>query len=184
MPNRNEPWKIHSTKEILKTPIFNVHVDHSECPRTGARGDFYRFKFGDWVNIVAVTANNEIVMIRQFRHGNKKWELEIPGGLIDRTDRDPEFAGQRELFEETGYKGENARTIGAVCPNPALQDNICHTVFVDHAVRASEPEMEKCEDIETVLIPVKKVRSLMENGKITHGLVMNALMFYFFMDKK
>ncbi len=178
MRNRNEPWKIHSTREILKTPIFNVHVDHSECPRTGVKGDFYRFKFGDWVNIVAVTAKNEIVMIRQFRHGNKKWELEIPGGLIDNTDADPLFAGQRELFEETGFKGENARTIGSLCPNPALQDNTCHTILVDHAVKVSEPEMEKCEDIETVLLPVIEVKRLIRDRKIKHGLVLNALHFY------
>ncbi|HCE46071.1 MAG TPA: NUDIX hydrolase [Lentisphaeria bacterium] len=176
--NKIKTWKIHSTKEILHTPIFKVHVDSSECPRTGRRGDFYKFKFGDWVNIIAVTSENEMVVIRQFRHGTRKFEIEIPGGLIDSTDSDPVFAGQRELLEETGYRGGNARILGSVCPNPALQDNICYTVFVDNAVRASEPAMEDCEDIETVLVPVGKVRQFVKDGKIGHGLVLNALMFY------
>ncbi len=176
---KHKPWKIHSTKEILSTPIFDVHVDSSECPRTGRRGDFYKFKFGNWVNIVAVTAENEMVMIRQYRHGNRKLELEIPGGLIDSTDPDPVFAGQRELLEETGYSGRNPRIIGVVNPNPALQDNNCYTVLVENAEKLSETAMEDCEDIETELVPVEKVLKLVKYGKITHGLVLNALMFYF-----
>lgn len=180
MKNNNTPWKVNSTKEILHTPIFKVHVDKSECPRTGRHGEFYKFKFGNWVNIVAVTPKNEMVMIRQFRHGSSKWELEIPGGLIDSTDADPVFAGQRELLEETGYGGENAKLIGSVCPNPALQGNICYTVFVDNAVKTSDTAMDEFEDIETILIPVREVRQLVKDGKIRHGLVLNALMFYFF----
>jgi len=176
--NKNKSWKVHSTKEILHTPIFKVHVDNSECPRTGRRGDFYKFKFGNWVNIVAMTSKDEMVMIRQFRHGSRKWELEIPGGLIDLTDVDPVFAGQRELLEETGYKGGNARIIGSVCPNPALQGNICYTVFVDGASKASATAMDDFEDIETILVPVRKVKGLVMDGKIKHGLVLNALMFY------
>jgi len=131
------------------------------------------------VNIIAVTARKKIVMIRQFRHGNKKWEIEIPGGLIDKSDSDPLHAGQRELLEETGFKGENARLIGAVCPNPALQDNICHTVLVENARKVSGPAMEDCEDIETMLVSPEKAMKLIRDGKITHGLVLNALMFYF-----
>jgi ADP-ribose pyrophosphatase YjhB (NUDIX family) len=180
MKNNNVPWKIHSTEELLHTPIFKVHVDKSECPRTGRRGAFYKFKFENWVNIVAVTSKDEMVMIRQFRHGSGKWELEIPGGLIDPTDIDPVFAGQRELLEETGYSGVNAKLIGSVCPNPALQGNTCYTVFVDKAVKASETAMDDFEDIETVLVPVNNVRRLVKDGKISHGLVLNALMFYFF----
>lgn len=178
--SKNKIWKIHSTQEILHTPIFKVHVDSSECPRTGRRGDFYKFKFGNWVNIVAMTSEDEMVMIRQFRHGSRKFEIEIPGGLIDPTDADPVFAGRRELLEETGYSGVNPRILGSVRPNPALQDNICYTVIVDNAVKASETAMEDCEDIETVLVPARKVRCLIEEGKIRHGLVLNALMFYFF----
>jgi len=175
----SKPWKIHSTREVLHTPIFRVHLDSSECPRTGIRGNFYKFKFGNWVNIVAMTSGDEMIMIRQFRHGSSKSELEIPGGLIDSADADPVSAGQRELLEETGYMGGNAKIIGSVCPNPALQDNICYTVFVDNAVRVSEPAMDDCEDIETLLVPAKKVRRLIRDGKIRHGLVLNALMFYF-----
>ncbi|HBC86226.1 MAG TPA: NUDIX hydrolase [Lentisphaeria bacterium] len=176
---KRTPWKIHSSREILETPVFKVWVDNSECPRNGKRGDFYRFKCGGWVNIIAVTPDDKLVMIRQFRHGTKKWELEIPGGLIDRTDSDPLSAGQRELLEETGYKGKNARMIGKVCPNPALQDNVCYTVFVDNAKKTSGTSMEDGEDIETLLLPHEKVLKLIKGGKITHGLVLNALMFYF-----
>ncbi len=179
MKKKSTPWKLHSTEEILHTPIFKVHLDKSECPRTGRLGNFYKFKFGNWVNIVAVTSKDEMVMIRQFRHGSRKWELEVPGGLIDSTDFDPVSAGQRELLEETGYSGGNPRIIGSVCPNPALQGNVCYTIFVDNAVKASETAMDDFEDIETILVPVKEVRRIVKDGKISHGLVLNALMFYF-----
>lgn len=170
-------WERIDKEVVFKTPVFNLFREKSRSLRTGAQNDFYYFGCVDWVNVTAVTPDNKLVMIRQFRHGSDRWELEIPGGGIDRNDSSPLEGGIRELFEETGYRGENARIIGKVCPNPALQGNLCYTVMVENAVKVSEPDMEATEDIDTLLVPLAGIRSMIKKQAITHGLVLNALHF-------
>ena len=170
-------WKRIDKEVVFKTPVFNLFREKSRSVRTGAENDFYYFGCVDWVNVTAVTPDKKLVMIRQFRHGSDRWEMEIPGGGIDRGDASPLEGGIRELFEETGYRGTDARIIGKVCPNPALQGNFCYTVMVENAVRVSEPEMEATEDIETLLVPLSDIRDMIKRQAVTHGLVLNALHF-------
>ncbi len=173
------PWKRLSSENILKTSLFDVMLERSICPRTQKGADFLTFKFfGDWVNVVALAPGGKLVMIRQFRHGTKKFELEIPGGLIDRSDKNPVEAGRRELLEETGYEGLGGEIIGTVSPNPALQGNLCHTVFFHAARKTGRHRQEETEDIKTILTPVGKLDALVASGKIRHALVVAALLFF------
>ncbi|MCF7888955.1 MAG: NUDIX hydrolase, partial [Victivallales bacterium] len=119
----------------------------------------------------------EIVMVKQFRYGSKKTELEVPGGLVEQ-DESPVAAGVRELREETGYVGSSAALLGKVCPNPALQGNYCYTVLVENAELKHETEFDSAEDIETLLIPLEEFRLKILNSEITHGLTLNSLYFY------
>ena len=84
------------------------------------------------------------------------------------------------MKEETGYAGENARIIGRVHPNPALQGNVCHTIQIDNAALCSAPDLEATECIVTEAVPLKRVEKMIRSGEISHGLVLNALMFYFY----
>ena len=117
-------------------------------------------------------------MIRQFRHGTQKIELEVPGGCIDRADASPLEAAERELLEETGFAGENPHIIGKVCPNPAIQHNTCYVVKIDNVRRVSEPRLEDTEDIEHRVVPLAEVKEFLRTGAISHGIVLNALFFY------
>jgi len=170
-----EDWEVLSRKVLEKNHIFELAVEHARCSDADAEGDFFVFKYGDWVNIAALTCDGELVMIQQYRHGSKQVEWEIPGGLIDPEDAGPIAAGERELLEETGFAGKDARIIGRVCPNPALQGNFCYTLLVTDARRVQEPDLELCEDIATSLVPLNKVAKMIDQGQITHGLVLNAL---------
>jgi len=173
--------KMEESDLILSTSVFDIEKQRMKCLRTGKEGDFYTFTCNDWINVIALTAENKLVMIRQFRAGSDKIELEIPGGGIDKQDSDPVVAGARELLEETGYSGENGTIIGYVCPNPALQGNTCYTVLFENTKKVSEPTMEGTEDIETILVPLEEIDAKIRNGEVTHGLVLNALHF---MEKK
>jgi ADP-ribose pyrophosphatase YjhB (NUDIX family) len=171
-------WERISWGTVFDTPVFRIARERSKCLRTGEATDFYYFLCRDWVNIIAETPDKNIVMITQHRHGSGQRELEIPGGCMDAKDRSPEEAAARELFEETGYAGDAGELIGSVCPNPALQGNLCHTVLIRNAVRKSAPAMEDTEDIETVLKPAEGIDKMILGGQIRHGLVLNALHFY------
>ena len=172
-----DDWETSPDEVLLETPIMKLKSGLVKNRKTGRQRDFYSFDFPDWVNIIAVTEAGEMVLIEQFRYGSKKIEVEIPGGMIE-PGESPVVAGCRELLEETGFSGENARLLGRVNPNPALQANWCYTVLVENTVCSNHTNMDDMEDIDTVLKPVSEVYEMVRRGEISHGLVLNALMFF------
>ncbi len=170
-------WSISPPSTVFKSSVANIESGNARCERTGHEMNFYRFDFPDWVNVIALTVDNEMVLVRQYRFGSERVELEIPGGVINNNESVID-AGCRELLEETGYVGKKAHLIGEVCPNPALQKNRCYTVLVEDAEHVSQQMLDETEDIEVKTLPVKKVYEAIRKGQIHHGLVINALYFY------
>ena len=170
-------WRIEPDHEVLKTPIGTIRKGPLQSRTSMKRKNFYFFDFPDWVNIIARTPESEILLIRQFRYGSKRMELEIPGGMID-PGEDPVEAGCRELLEETGFGGKKATLIGRVCPNPAIQGNYCYTVLVEDAVRTAEPHPDDMEEIDSILVPEQEIDRYIRDGLIEHGLVLNAFLHY------
>jgi len=118
-------------------------------PRTGKEHDFYVLDSVNWVNVVAVTPDQKLVMIEQYRHGSNTVELEIPGGMMDAGETDPVATAVRELREETGYEGENARILGRVHANPAILTNTCFTVLVENCRLKHGVQFDYSEDLVT-----------------------------------
>lgn len=170
-----QPWPKKGSKPLGDFRVFSLRSDLRVDPRNGQEHDFFVIDSPTWVNVIAVTPRDELVMIEQFRHGSATVELEIPGGVMDPEDASPEFAGERELREETGYTGENARIIGTVFPNPAIMSNTCHTILVENCRITHDLEWDHSEDIETRLVPVAEVPGLVSAGKVKHSLVVAAL---------
>ena len=174
-----DQWKsVEKKQEIFRTKIFAVCSEKFKCLRTDTEIDFITLSSWNWVNVIARTPEGKILLIRQFRPGTMREEVEIPGGCIDPSDPSPEHAAARELLEETGYAGENPRIIGKVTPNPAIQGNICLTVQIDNVKKISEPLLEDTECIETEEVSLDVIREMISSGEIRHGLVLNALCFH------
>lgn len=170
-------WEILSTETRLSTRIFDVlSVQYRHGPRNRAR-DFTVIRAPDWVNVVALTSDRHLVLVRQFRFGIDEFSLEVPGGVIE-AGEDPVAAGLRELAEETGYTGTSARLLGRVHPNPAIQANHCHLVLVENARRTHELKWDVDEEIHVQTRPVDEVYRLARSGGITHSLVLNALFLF------
>jgi len=169
------PWQKLSSKPVGDFRIFTVRSDEKISPRTGRTHDFFVIDCVDWVNVLAVTPNRELVMVEQYRHGSNTVELEIPGGIMDATDTSPVATGVRELREETGFEGESARLLGGVYANPAIMSNTCHMVLVENCALKHEVEFDSGEDIVTRLVPISEVGQMVAAGKIRHPLVVVAL---------
>lgn len=176
-------WACGPVRTLCTTRVVEVVASQVRCPRTGMEKEFCRFVFPDWVNVIATTHTGDLLLIRQYRFGTSRIEIEIPGGAVNAGEA-PLAAGLRELLEETGYAGEGGRIIGKVCPNPAIQSNFCHTVLVENARQISLPRQDDMEDISTMIVPLQEVELLLAKGDIHHGLVLNALMFYSLDRKK
>lgn len=177
-PDFLQPWKSLGSQPLGDFKIFTIRSDRKVSPRTLAEHEVYVIDCVNWVNVVAVTADEHLVMVQQYRHGSNTIELEIPGGMMDATDGSPEATAIRELREETGYAGTSAVIIGEVFPNPAIMSNTCYTVFIQDCRQLHEIELDSGEDMLTTLVPLAEVPGLVAQGKIRHSLVVAGLYYY------
>lgn len=175
LPGMIQPWPIQRSESLGDFRIFKMRRDWKRSPRTGAEHDFFVIEAPDWVNIIALTRDGKAVLVEQFRHGTESVDLEVPGGVMDSTDASPLATAVRELREETGYVGKNARILGTIAPNPAIQGNICHTVLIEDCELVAGVEFDAGEDIVTRLHPADGLSALVAEGRIRHSLVAVAI---------
>ncbi|MGH7961094.1 MAG: NUDIX hydrolase, partial [Candidatus Binatia bacterium] len=121
------PWQRLDSETIYTCRIFSLRKDRNRSPRDSQEHDFFVLDSTDWVNIVPVTADDQVVLVHQYRHGIDTITLEIPGGMVDPHDPSPLHAARREMQEETGYDSDDVVLLGSIHPNPAIQSNQCHT---------------------------------------------------------
>lgn len=165
-----KPFVYGASRQLVRTAIFNVREDEAEHPRTGSVRPYVALEAPDWVNIVAVTPEGQLVLVRQWRHGTRRLELELPAGMIEPGET-PEAAAARELREETGYTAAAISRLGEVAPNAAFQSNRCYTVLAEGCRLTAETSFDEGEDIEIVLSTPAELRAQLG------GPVLNAMVF-------
>jgi len=169
------PWQKISSRRVGDFGVFSVRADRKVSPRTGQEHQFHVIDCVNWVNVIALTPERQLVMIEQYRHGSDTIELEIPGGVMDARDASPVDTGVRELREETGYEGENPQIIGQIFPNPAIMSNTCYTARVENCRCVHPVQWDHGEDLITRLVPMGDLPRLVAAGQIRHSLVVVAL---------
>lgn len=171
-----DSWRTCRSRLALDHPVLRVE----EVTRQRADGpshDFVVLRAPDWVNVLPITPQGQVVLIRQWRQGSRAPSLEIPGGIVD-PGESPQEAGARELLEETGYVADRLVHQGQVNPNPAFFDNTCHTFLALEAVPRSAPRPDDGERIEVLTRPLADLPGLVADGTINHSLVLAALCFF------
>lgn len=169
-----QPWEMGAAKTLARTRVFDLKERHGKSPTTvGKEGDFVFLDAVDWVNVIALTPDEQVVMIEQYRHGLGEVTLEVPGGMVD-PGESPAETCRRELAEESGYIGSAVEIIGCVSPNPAIQNNRCHTGLVCDATLCERVQFDSHEEIAVRLVDLQEVPNLIRTGVIHHALVMCA----------
>jgi 8-oxo-dGTP pyrophosphatase MutT (NUDIX family) len=156
--------------------IFQIRHDRYRLETSGAEHDFVVLDSPDWVNVVPLTPEGQVVLINQYRHGIGRATLEIPGGIVDPQET-PQQAAVRELAEETGYVPDRVRALGRVTPNPAILSNYCYTYLAEGCRPATEPELDPLERIEVLLRPPEEIPELIRREEISNSMVINAFAF-------
>jgi len=171
------PWPLLASEPVFDAGLLRVVRDRARSPRTGNERDFHVIGMVDWLMVVALTEDNKLVMIRQYRHGSRQNSLEVPGGLHD-GDPVAETAEQgaaRELAEETGYGGGTWTFLGQLRPQPALFSNRAW-IYLARGVQATgAPEPDAGEDIEVVLLDIGEVPACVAGGEINNAMTVAAL---------
>lgn len=174
-----KPWRELRRERVANCRIFEVERSVAASPVDGSEHDYYRVLSRDWVQIIPLTAAEEVVMVRQYRHGSSSIVLEIPGGLVD-PGEDPAAAAIRECLEETGYAAGAVESLGSINPNPAIHAHRLFSFYATDVVRVGEIQNTATEYTEVELVPVARVAGLIENGTIDHALVAQTLWRYLF----
>lgn len=154
-------------ERVLHTPVFDV--ERFAVERSDGEAHYVRLRAPDWCNVVPLTDDGQVVLIRQHRWGVDAPVLEIPGGMVDEGE-DPAVAALRELREETGYGGGELIELGWVFPNPAIQDNRCFLYAVRGARVIGERHLDPGEDIAIELRAASELPDLVASEAFPHAL--------------
>ncbi len=169
-------WPLLETRTLGDYKVFSVRGERTRSPRSGRPHDFYVLECSDWANVIALTPDDDVVLVRQFRAGTRSITLEIPGGSVEKGES-AAAAVRRELREETGYAARSWKRIGVVHPNPAIQGNRCSTYLAKGCRKVGDLMPDDGEDLAVELVPLRRIPDLIRQGRITHSLVIAAFHF-------
>lgn len=168
---------------IAETWLFRLRRRRFRSVRSGICHDFYVTELADGVHVIAVTPEDHVILVRQFRAGSGRDSLETPGGLLD-PGENPGDAGARELLEETGYAGDPSECLGVLRPNPALLSMAITTVLIRNAHSVAEPNPDAAEELAIELVPKAEILAMIQDGRIDHAACVAGLFQWLFMDRQ
>ena len=175
MDDRSWTSEPEHDRSIESNWLFELRRERHRSRLSDRTHDFYVVRMADAVTSVAVTPDDRVILVRQFRAGSRLDHWETPGGLLH-PGEDPLDAGPRELFEETGYRGDPAILLGTVWTNPALVTTRMSTVLIANARPAGDPIFDPGEEVVTELFPRTEVAAMVASGRIDHALANLALL--------
>ncbi|MDA3864389.1 MAG: NUDIX hydrolase [Deltaproteobacteria bacterium] len=171
--NKIKKWNVTKRINLFKSQM--LQFEEMDCIRENdqVQGIFYRIILPAWVNIIPITTEGELILIRQFRHGAGEFTLEIPGGVVDKGEN-PLEAAKRELLEETGASSFNWKSLDYVYPNPAIQSNKCHLYLATNTEIKAKTDFDEFEEIEIFKIKLSDITSYLASGKIKNAIVLSS----------
>jgi 8-oxo-dGTP pyrophosphatase MutT (NUDIX family) len=172
--NMKKSWDVIRSEPGPDLVIFRARYDWVKNPRNAKTMKAVVLESADWVNVVAITPEKKIVVVKQYRFGAAKRTTEIPAGVMTHGET-PEQAAVRELREETGYTATQWKYLGWVQPNPAFLTNVCHSWLAMDAVKTSTTELDEGEEISVTELTLEELQGEIQNGNMRNSLSLLAL---------
>ena len=175
-PEAERPWKLLSRREVVRNRHLNLDAEAVETSAGAILDPYWVMSYPDWVLVVALTPEDRLVLVRQWRQGAKAWVVEPPGGVMDAGDADPCATAARELREETGFAATRLRLVGSLWSDPAHNTNRIHVVLAEGAVPAGAHDREAGEELETLTMPVAEAIAGVTRGLFVHAMHLGGLL--------
>ena len=181
--NEDRKWKVLSSKYLFKRPWLTARKDVVELPDGRVNPEYYVLEYPDWVNVIAITSDCQMILERQYRHGLGKTCYELPCGVIEEGET-PLEAAKRELLEETGYAGGQWFEWMTLTGNSSSTNNLTHSFLVTGVEKVAGQSLDETEDIEVSLHSPEFVRDLLVDNQILQSLMAAPLWKYFYQNSR
>ncbi|MGZ5287273.1 MAG: NUDIX hydrolase [Flavisolibacter sp.] len=169
-------WKVVSSEKIFSEPWLNVRKDACILPNGNKHGNYFILEYPEWATAFALTEDNNVVMVRQYRHGLGVMSTELPGGVVD-PGEDPATAVARELKEETGFEFESIEPLGKIAPNPATSNNYMHMFLAKGGKKISTQKLDDTEDMEVLFCTMQELKTMLREQKIVQSLHVTCILY-------
>ena len=175
-------WKILDTEYLIRRPWLTARRDKVKLPDGRIIDEYYVLEYPTWINVIALTADGQMVFVRQYRHALGVTRLELTAGVVEQGET-PLHAAQRELQEETGYGGGQWREFLVTAPNPGVMTNLTHTFLAEGVTRISTQHLDPTEDLEVHLCSPHEALTMLQQGEFLQALMV-APLWKFFAERK
>lgn len=173
-----EKWTLLDSEYIIQRPWATLRVDKLQLPNGNVKEEYYVLEYPTWVNMVAITEDEEVLFVQQYRHGANEILIELPAGVVEEGE-DPALAARRELLEETGYAFDSIEHICELYANPATSGNITHTYLLKGGKKVQEQELDHSEDIDVVRMSIAEAKQFLFENRLGQALHASALFYSF-----
>lgn len=169
-------WKVLESEYLHKEQWLTLRKEKCELPNGKIIPAYYILEYPTWVNAFAVTEDNKVILVRQYRHALGQVGIEVPGGVADEGET-PEEACRRELLEETGYQFDEFHYLGKICANPATTTNYTHMYLATGGKKVAEQQLDDTEEVEVLFHSIDEVKELVQQNRIVQSLHVNCIMY-------
>lgn len=171
-------WELIRSEPVDDLKLFRARFDYMKNPRNGLSQRMVVLESSDAANIVAITKDEQMIFVKQYRVGIHAETLELPGGIVD-PGEDHTTAAQRELREETGYTGGTWSYLGKIASNPVFMNNYTHHYFTENVMLTDTLKLDEGEAVDVVTMPIVEVFQRWRQGDFDHPHTVNALLLFF-----